>query len=333
MVTGPSGIGKSDIIAQAAYYCEADVVLSHPALSDPTDAKGLAWMNGNTGTAEFMPLGELNRVLSATKPTVWFLDDLGQATPSVQASYMQWLLARQVGTHTLPDCVTIFAATNRRQDRAGVSGILAPVRSRFASIVELEVDNAEWCDWAIQHDIAPNVITFLRSIRPALLSTDDAPSAEITNFPSPRTWANLSKLEQLNLPSHIAIQAYGGAVGKGAATEYTAFCNELSNMVSLDAILENPATAELPTKPPQCYATATGLAARTNFRNFGGVIQYCDRWYNAGRSEFVSLFFQDTIMRDQRNRTDTGKMIVFHPEFLPACQRMKIDAMCGIPER
>lgn len=333
LITGPPGVGKTDIITQAAYYCEHDVVVSHPALSDPTDYKGLAWMDNGSGMAKFLPIGEMNSLLYCQKPTVWIMDDLGQASESVQKALMQWILGRMVGDHRLPDHVTIVAATNRRQDRAGVGGFLAPIRSRFKTIVELEVDNAEWCDWAIQHDIVDNVITFLRSIRPALLSTDDAPSADIVNCPSPRTWSNLSDIERLNLPQHIAIQAYGGAVGKGASTEYVAFCNELANMVSLDAILDNPTTAELPQKPPQCYATATGLASRTNYRNFGTVMTYCDRWYNAGRSEFVSLYFQDTITRDQRNRTDTSKMIVMHPEFLPACKRMKIDALCGIGER
>src|SRR5882724_6653229 len=84
LITGAPGIGKSDLVAQAAETNGADLILSHPAVSDPTDAKGLPWVVD--GAATFLPFGELQRALAADKPTVWFLDDLGQASPAVQAS-------------------------------------------------------------------------------------------------------------------------------------------------------------------------------------------------------------------------------------------------------
>ena len=104
LVTGAPGIGKSDVLAQAATRANAHLILSHPAVSDPTDVKGLPWVAADAKHATFLPFGELDRALNATEPTVWFLDDLGQATPAVQASYMQLLLARRVNGHALPDC-------------------------------------------------------------------------------------------------------------------------------------------------------------------------------------------------------------------------------------
>src|SRR5712664_2410056 len=78
LITGAPGIGKSDLVAQAASDAGADLILSHPAVADPTDAKGLPWVVD--GAATFLPFGELQRALAADKPTVWFLDDLGQAS-------------------------------------------------------------------------------------------------------------------------------------------------------------------------------------------------------------------------------------------------------------
>src|SRR5277367_501632 len=106
LITGAPGVGKSDIVEQSTLASNADLLLSHPAVSDPTDAKGLPWPKKGESEATFLPFGELARALKATKPTVWFLDDLGQASPAVQASYMQLLLARRVNGHVLPDCVT-----------------------------------------------------------------------------------------------------------------------------------------------------------------------------------------------------------------------------------
>ena len=41
LVKGKPGIGKSDIIEQACIDAGADLIISHPVVSDPTDFKGL----------------------------------------------------------------------------------------------------------------------------------------------------------------------------------------------------------------------------------------------------------------------------------------------------
>jgi len=185
LITGPPGVGKSDIIGQAAATAQADLLISHPAVADPTDAKGLPWPKPGGVEATFLPFGELAQAIHATKLTVWLLDDLGQASPAVQASYMQLILARRVNGHILPDCVTFVAATNRRIDRAGVSGILEPVKSRFASIVELEPNVDDWSVWGYAHGVPATLIAFLR-YRPELLCKFEA-TADLTNSPLPRT--------------------------------------------------------------------------------------------------------------------------------------------------
>jgi hypothetical protein len=312
LITGAPGVGKSDLVAQGAQAAGAELLISHPAVADPTDAKGLPWPKPGADEATFIPFGELARALKATVPTVWFLDDLGQASPAVQASYMQLLLARRVNGHVLPDCVTFVAATNRRTDRAGVSGILEPVKSRFAAIVELEPSIDDWCQWAINHDLPVNLIAFLR-YRPELLSKFVA-SADLTNSPSPRTWANLAKLESLNLDGPIELAAMSGAVGEAAATEYVVFRRMVSSLVNLDAILMNPDTARIPTEPSELYATAVGLAARANPQTFARIGIYANRMVDAQRGEFAVLLVKDATRRDEKlTYTDTFVRIAAGP--------------------
>ena len=99
LVKGPPGCGKSDIINSAAVSAQADSVMFHGVTSDPTDAKGIGWVERtNEGLrADFVPFGDLLKLMAATRPTVAFLDDFGQAAPAVQASFMQLVLARQIG--------------------------------------------------------------------------------------------------------------------------------------------------------------------------------------------------------------------------------------------
>lgn len=293
LITGAPGIGKSDAVDQAATAAGADLILSHPAVADPTDAKGLPFVVN--GEATFLPFGELSRAVNATKRTVWFLDDLGQASPAVQASYMQLLLARRVNGHVLSDLVTFVAATNRRTDRAGVSGILEPVKSRFGTIVELAPDVDEWISWAIDNSIAPEIIAFLR-FKPDLLSAFTA-TADLTNTPTPRTWHSASRVLGLNLAPSLQHIALSGSIGEGAAVELSSFITMYRSLPDVDQILINPAAVDVPTNTATLYALAGALAHRTNDQTFGRVAQFMQKMVDAGKAEFAALVLRDAMQR------------------------------------
>lgn len=293
LITGAPGIGKSDIVAQATAQAGADLILSHPAVADPTDAKGLPWVVD--GHATFLPFGELERALRANGPTVWFLDDLGQASPAVQASFMQLLLARRVNGHVLSEHVTFVAATNRRTDRAGVTGILEPVKSRFGSIVELTPDLDEWCTWAIGADVAPELIAFVR-FQPDLLCKFTA-SADLVNCPVPRTWAHVAQILKLRLPQGVQHSAIQGAVGEGAAVEFSAFLRLYNELPNIDQILIDPHSVEIPKAPATLYAIASALASKVTDANFERIAQFGHRMLDAGCGEFAVLMIRDSITR------------------------------------
>lgn len=296
LITGAPGCGKTDIGIQAALDCgiaEANIVVSHPVVDDPTDVKGFPMRVKDEMT--FAPIGDIKTVLDATEPTLWFIDDIGQALPSMQAAYMRPLLTRKIGNRPIPDCVSVIAATNRRADKAGVSGILEPVKSRFVSIVELQADIQAWSAWAYSKKVPTDLIAFLR-LRSDLLSAF-TPTADMTNSPSPRTWANLARIERWNLPREIQHEAMAGAVGEGAATEYLAFKKMVASMVSIDAILADPTGAKMPSNPSECYAVSTGLAARANDKTIARIGTYANRLANADKGEFAALIIRDSIRR------------------------------------
>lgn len=296
LITGGPGVGKTDIVTHAAELAGADLIISHPAVADPTDVKGLPWPDKDGLSATFLPFGELSRAVIATRPTVWFLDDLGQAPASVQASFMQLLLARRVNHHVLPDCVTFIAATNRRTDRAGVSGILEPVKSRFATIVELDADLNDWCTWAFAHDINPLLIAFLR-FRANLLN-DFKATADLMNSPTPRTWSNLAKIEALGLPRDVESGALAGAVGEGASAEYLAFRRIAQELPNIDDLLQDPDKGKIPDQPAALYAVVTGMAARSTMALFPNIVRYAERLTEAAKGEFAALLIRDSHRRD-----------------------------------
>lgn len=301
LIAGPPGCGKSDIVLQAALQASADFIIQHPVVSDPTDAKGLPWVVD--GQATFLPFGDMHRMLTATKLTVVFLDDLGQATPAVQAAYMQLVLARRINGFEVSPHVVFIAATNRRQDRAGVSGILEPVKSRF-TIVELAPDLDDWCNWAARSGLRAEVIAFLR-FRPMHLS-NFVPTADLSNSPNPRNWESVARSLNLNLPPALQLPAAAGRVGHDVAVEFVAFLRVFQSMVSPDVVLTAPDTAPIPTETSAMYALSIALAQRVQPASMGRMCRYLDRLIKAAKSEFSAVCMQAAIAREPQLANTPG---------------------------
>jgi len=273
LIKGKPGSVKIDMFTQAAATANADLIISHPVVSDPTDDKGLPF--AVNGQAEFLPFGELNKIIKADKPTVFFLDDLGQAPASVQAACMQLILARRINGHTVSKFVTFLAATNRREDRAAVNGLLEPVKSRFASIIELTVDTNDWVVWALQNGMPTELISFIR-FRPELLDKF-VPTKDIINTPSPRTVAAIGKLQNAGLPSALQFDVFSGAAGEAFAVEYSSFLKYFNDLPTVDQIILNPNGTPVPSEPSTLYAITGAITNRLNDQNIGPIIQYLDR--------------------------------------------------------
>lgn len=290
LIKGKPGIGKSDIVEQASRLAGARLIISHPVVSDPTDYKGLPFASG--GEAHFLPFNDLKKIIDATEPTVFFLDDLGQAPAAVQAACMQLILARQINGHHISDQVTFIAATNRKEDKAAVSGLLEPVKSRFASIVELEVDTDDWVRWALTKGGMPTELIAFMRFRPELLDKFE-PTKDIVNTPSPRTVAYVGKLQNAGVPSDLMYEAFKGAAGEAFATEYKTFLDIYKDLPNIDKILMAPDTVEVPKQPAVIYAVSSAIAARVNDTTIGNALRYVKRL----PPEVAVACVKDTIVR------------------------------------
>lgn len=293
LIVGGPGVGKTSIVAQAAAHCDNDLVIAHPAVEDPTDAKGFPWIE--KGKAEFVLFGETRKVVESKRPTVWFWDDLGQAQAAVQSSRMPWLLARENCGKKLPEHVTIIAATNRRTDRAGVSGVLEPVKSRFTTIAHLEPDINEWCNWAVtQPYMPPEVIAYLRS------NADDLdqfkPSADLVNCPVPRTWESAGRIITSKMPAEVEAEALAGAIGEGMTAKLMGFLQMYRELPSIDSILKDPNGMSIPDGVSVLYSICTGLAHRAT-ENFKSVCRFAERLDESGHGEYAALVARDVMRR------------------------------------
>jgi len=294
LIQGAPGTGKTDVVNHATAQAEATLLPVYCATSDPTDPKGLGatWFDteANQQLADFIPFGFLKQLISAQKPLVCFLDDVGGAAPAVQLSFMNLVLARQTGDGTpISPFVTFIAATNRRQDRAGVTGMLEPFKSRFTTIVELQPDLDSWCNWALSNNMPTELISFVR-FRPNLLH-DFKPSPDLFNSPCPRTVANVGRILNLGIAQELEYPVIAGAAGEAFAAEFLGFLRICRNLPNPDAILMNPQAGEVPTDPATLYALCGSLARKASDNTIDRLAEYCDRL----PAEFSVLLMRDAV--------------------------------------
>ena len=282
---GAPGIGKSAVVAQVAAKAGLELQDVRALLLDPVDLRGLPFVaadgRSRWATPGFLPAEGTSGIL--------FFDELNAAPAMVQASLYQLVLDRKLGEYRLPDGWTIIAAGNREGDRAVTTRMPTPLRNRFVHI-DFDVDAEDWSQWAIQSGICPEVIAFIR-FRPALLSAFDR---DATAFPSPRSWEFVSRILSTDPDPAVEYELIAGAVGTGAATEFTGFLRMFRDLPNIDAILLNPAAEAVPESPAAQYAVASALALRASDTNFDRIYAYLMRM----PVEFRILCVRDASLRD-----------------------------------
>ena len=291
-IWGSPGTGKSGVVHQLATELGIALRDIRALLLDPVDLRGLPFV-GKDGrsqwaTPDFLPQdGE----------GILFLDELNAAPAMVQASCYQLVLDRKLGEYTLPEGWAIVAAGNRDSDRAATTRMPTPLRNRFVHI-DFEVDVQEWSEWAIKANVRPEVIAFIR-FRPELLSAFDR---DANAFPSPRSWEFVSRILNSRPDPSAEHELIAGAVGTGAATEFSAFLRMFRELPDIDSILLNPTLEPVPENAAAQYAVASALARCASDTNFDRICLYLNRL----PTEFRVLCVRDATLRQMAIRSTAG---------------------------
>jgi len=234
------------------------------------------------------PALELLAALRAsTEPTLLFIDDLGQAPLDVQAALMRLFDADE-----LPSNVLIWGATNRPGDKAGVTALCEPLRSRFALAFSIATPGSEdtpegsvmlqpwkseleaWCDWAWSNGAAPEIVAWHRATNGRTLyawkpSAD--PALRMADF---RSWATCIRLWAAGLTDLSTIAA---AIGKPAAAEFLAFASLASTLPTPDQIRIDPMGASVPSDASALYLICANLSACAEPRDARPFVAYLTR--------------------------------------------------------
>jgi MoxR-like ATPase len=249
MIWGPPGIGKSSIVQQTAAAHKIDCIDVRLSQLAPTDLRGVPVADKASKVSRWYP----PEFLPVKGRGVLFLDEINLAPPTMQGMAQQLILDRRVGSYEVPDGWLIWAAGNRKEDRAIVFDMPAPLANRFIHL-DVEPDLDSFKSYALSAGIHEQIIAFV-TFRPALLHKMDAQQAA---WPSPRAWQMASEL-------HCAGLEIAPAVGAATATEFAAFTQLYAHLPSFEKILSGAGgDVPFPDEPSVRYALTIGLTARAD---------------------------------------------------------------------
>jgi hypothetical protein len=288
MLWGPPGIGKSSIVAQVAAAHRMDFVDVRLSQLAPTDLRGLPVPDGTT--VRWLPPD----FLPQSGAGILFLDELNLAPPAMQGIAQQLILDRKVGSYTVPRDWFVWAAGNRKEDRASVFDMPAPLANRFLHL-SVAPDLESFRAYGLAAGVDERILAFL-SFRPTLLHH---PDPQQSAWPSPRTWEMAGRL----LAADLAIAP---AVGDGPAAEFDAYSAVYRSLPDLDAVLAGQGDAiAFPKEPSVRYATVIGLTARFQSPEQAAAAL---AWLHAGAgAEWLGLFAVDAF-RLLRARGELGPL-------------------------
>lgn len=275
-IVGKPGGGKSSVareianeLAKAHGIPSERIIEFNPSLREPSDILGLPDLSGEC--SRWVPPKEFYDIRKGTGAAVLIIEELSDATMDMQNPLCRIILDRHAGQMPLTDELFIIASGNRTEDKSGASRLSTKLANRMRTL-QFEENLEDWIAWAQDNNINPAIVGFL-SWKPNLLSDFD-PSRSCN--PTPRSWEDVSRIP-MTLSKAVYREHVAGAVGEGAAAEFTGFLSIMDNLPDYDRIKKDPEAAEVPEDPATMYALAVRIAEDIDGKSAPAFFKYTAR--------------------------------------------------------
>lgn len=233
------------------------------------------------------------------KPVIVMLDEIGKAMKAVKNVLLTLMLEKRIGDVKLPEGSIVFGTTNLATDGVGDS-LEAHARNRVCFVTvrkpsagfggDGSVDNDSWGAWALENDIAPEVIAWVKQFPQALESyTDPAQKDNLyifnptragqTAFVTPRSLEKASHIAKRRnaLGESVTITALAGTIGESAARDMQAFFTVVDKLPTWEAIMDSPSSAKVPDDAVAKCILVFSAISRVDKDTLGKWLKYADR--------------------------------------------------------
>ena len=275
-IVGKPGGGKSSCARAIAQELAKEhgipaerIIEFNPSLREPSDILGLPDLSGEC--SRWVPPQEFYDIRKGTGAAVLIIEELSDATMDMQNPMCRIILDRHAGQMPLTEELYIIASGNRTEDKSGASRLSTKLANRMRTL-QFDENLPDWIEWAQDNDINPAIIGFL-SWKPNLLSDFD-PSRPCN--PTPRSWEDVSRIP-MTLAKTVYREHVAGAVGEGAAAEFTGFLQIMNSLPDYDKVKHDPENAEIPEDPATLYALCMRIVEDVDAKNATAFFKYTAR--------------------------------------------------------
>lgn len=307
LLVGPPGIAKTARVHAAAKQEGFSLVTMRASLAERVDVGGCLVPDTEKGVTRALPLDTLYKLRITEEDTILFLDDLGQAPVDTQSSLMSLF-----DSGNLSPKVIIWGATNRPGDKAGVTSLCEPLRSRFHLAFGIPTPDSEekpdgavmlgtwkeecenWCQWAMDQNGAPEVVAWHRSTTGRTLYNWKPHADPAVRMPDYRSWETVLDLWDAGIKDDRSIAA---AIGRAATAEFMAYAAIADKVPTPEQVRKKPDKATVPEDPSALYLVATMLACTAEEKDCDPFCVYLQR---------LPRIFQALLGRDLYRRLKAG---------------------------
>lgn len=306
MLTGPSGIGKSEFVESIASkggrLCSTKILAAlgteDIALAGPRPGDNFISFLMNNG---FPFVGTEDRWLhpKTGKAPFLFLDEISNVMPYMRNAVLQMFSERSMhGIPFIPGTVLI-AAGNRASDAADVSKMSGPLANR---LVHLNVDPPT-VEGFKSYCVSKGVNEFIPAYidqNPTHLHRFNADefASGLLAFPTPRAWVRFVApiLDNPTLDDFQRMTLIAGSVGPGVAQDFETFYRLRLELPNMDTIL-NTGKGNIPKNVSTKFLVVAALVRRATNQNLGNVLNYVATLASTD-PEWADLFEKNLLTRN-----------------------------------
>jgi MoxR-like ATPase len=286
-IYGAPGIGKTQIVAQAADEAGVDMINLDLQFMSPEDFLGIPkvidieqpeykegkMVSAGKGVTRMNPPRNLPTDDKGGKGGFIFMDEMNRANARVLNSLMQFVQMGRIGEYLLPEGWVIVAAGNRPEDVTGAGQVAEfdfAMADRF-NIINFVPDPKKWAEWAKgTGKFEPEIVGFVERNPELFHYLDNEKNA--LKFPTPRSWtdAALSLKDEIidtgakdwrDISTDTIFNIYSDSIGPSAAGKLKAYLDIIKRIPErdLEMIVTNPEKATPITKGPEFSNVSYGL--------------------------------------------------------------------------
>jgi len=188
ILRGGHGLGKSEIVEQAAKTLEIEYRCMDLSIMEPPDLLGMPKIKGNSlkyYQPATLPQGEKKKVKEKMVPNegVLCFEELNRCDDAMQAPCLQLLTARRLNDYELPSGWSLIACVNPSNENYLVNDLDPALLSRFM-VIDICADKKEWLRWSKGKNVHEAVTQVVKEHPDPFNSSSGVP---------PRTWYYVSE--------------------------------------------------------------------------------------------------------------------------------------------